>query len=202
MPTLKFVKWAAAIHLGLDRVPPLPRAALSARVRASRFGSATDHQSDALEESRRRGASFQMHQDCTFRKPDAAYRNLFRSFMQTAIAVDPVHGSEWLSPLRPRIAQRDEGAAHRGLRGLGGQRRESPCAGTVPGSGTRSLSNPATLRSGTPIRSTDRGPIAVATVAACTSTASARAPDCDHGVPATAGGGVTPDLGSGKPAGT
>jgi ectoine hydroxylase-related dioxygenase (phytanoyl-CoA dioxygenase family) len=33
--------------------------------------------------------SFQMHQDCTFRKPDTAYRNLFSSFMQTAIAVDP-----------------------------------------------------------------------------------------------------------------
>src|ERR1700687_1191851 len=86
VPTLKFVKWAASFHAGLDRfrtspeLLPVAFALLGPDLRQITNQMHWKNPGDDV--------SFQMHQDCTFRKPDAAYRNLFRSFIQTAIAVD------------------------------------------------------------------------------------------------------------------
>ena len=35
------------------------------------------------------GVNFPFHQDSIFRKPDSSYKNLYHSFVQTALAVDP-----------------------------------------------------------------------------------------------------------------
>lgn len=86
-PTLKFAKWASATHAGLDRFRTSPRLlGLVMRLLGPDLRSITNqmHYKNPGD-----GVSFQMHQDCAFRKPDSAYRNLFDGFLQTAIAVDP-----------------------------------------------------------------------------------------------------------------
>lgn len=86
VPTLKFVKWAASFHAGLNRFRSSPELlSLAFTLLGPDLRQITNqmHWKNPGDE-----VSFQMHQDCTFRKPDAAYRDLRHSFMQTAIAVD------------------------------------------------------------------------------------------------------------------
>lgn len=86
-PTLKFAKWAAASHAGLNAFRTSPRLLEPVmRLLGPDLRSITNqmHYKNPGD-----GVSFQMHQDCTFRKPDAAYRDLYGGFLQTAIAVDP-----------------------------------------------------------------------------------------------------------------
>jgi ectoine hydroxylase-related dioxygenase (phytanoyl-CoA dioxygenase family) len=86
-PTLKFAKWASASHAGLNAFRTSRRLLdLVTRLLGPDLNSITNqmHYKNPGD-----GVSFQMHQDCAFRKPDAAYRDLWSNFLQTAIAVDP-----------------------------------------------------------------------------------------------------------------
>ena len=86
-PTLKFAKWAASIHTGLNEFRTSPKLlSLVQKMLGSNLCQITNqmHYKNPGD-----GVSFQMHQDCTFRKPDSAYRDLYHTFLQTAIAVDP-----------------------------------------------------------------------------------------------------------------
>lgn len=85
-PTLKFAKWAASSHAGLDRFRSSPR--LLAAAMALLGPDLRQITNQMHYKNPGDGVSFQFHQDCTFRKPDAAYRNLADSFCQIAIAVD------------------------------------------------------------------------------------------------------------------
>lgn len=85
-PTLKFAKWASSAHAGLDKFRTSPRLlAVAMALLGPNLRQITNqmHYKNPGD-----GVSFQFHQDCTFRKPDAAYRNLLKSFCQIAIAVD------------------------------------------------------------------------------------------------------------------
>ena len=84
--TLKFAKWASAVHEGLTRIRTSPRLlSLVHRLLGPDLVQITNqmHWKNPGD-----GVSFQMHQDCTFRKPDSSYRNLYASFVQTGIAVE------------------------------------------------------------------------------------------------------------------
>lgn len=85
-PTLKFAKWASSMHPGLDRFRTSPR--LLAPAMALLGYDLRQITNQMHYKNPGDGVSFQFHQDCTFRKPDAAYRNLAGSFCQIAIAVD------------------------------------------------------------------------------------------------------------------
>lgn len=85
-PTLKFAKWASSMHPGLDKYRTSPR--LLAVAMALLGYDLRQITNQMHYKNPGDGVSFQFHQDCTFRKPDAAYRNLHRSFCQIAIAVD------------------------------------------------------------------------------------------------------------------
>jgi ectoine hydroxylase-related dioxygenase (phytanoyl-CoA dioxygenase family) len=98
-PTLKFAKWASASHEGLNAFRTSPRLlGLVQQLLGPDLNSITNqmHYKNPGD-----GVSFQMHQDCTFRKPDAAYRDLWGSFLQTAIAVDPSTGENGCLQLVP-----------------------------------------------------------------------------------------------------
>lgn len=86
-PTLKFAKWASSQHEGLTRFRTDPR--LLSLVMTMLGPDLRQITNQMHYKNPGDGVSFQMHQDCTFRKPDSAYRNLATSFIQFAIAVDP-----------------------------------------------------------------------------------------------------------------
>jgi hypothetical protein len=85
-PTLKFAKWAAALHPTLDRYRSSPR--LLAVAMALLGYDLRQITNQMHYKNPGDGVSFQFHQDCSFRKPDSAYRNLATGFLQIAIAVD------------------------------------------------------------------------------------------------------------------
>jgi hypothetical protein len=85
-PTLKFAKWASSMHAGLDKYRTSPR--LLAVAMALLGYDLRQITNQMHYKNPGDGVSFQFHQDCTFRKPDSAYRDLARSFCQIAIAVD------------------------------------------------------------------------------------------------------------------
>jgi hypothetical protein len=86
-PTLKFAKWASSAHEGLNRFRTSPR--LLSLVSSLLGPDLVQITNQMHYKNPGDGVSFQMHQDCTFRKPDSAYRDLYGGFLQTAIAVDP-----------------------------------------------------------------------------------------------------------------
>jgi Phytanoyl-CoA dioxygenase (PhyH) len=86
-PTLKFAKWASSAHEGLTRYRTSTR--LLSIVKELLGPDLRQITNQMHWKNPGDGVSFQMHQDCTFRKPDAAYRDLYHSFLQTGIAVDP-----------------------------------------------------------------------------------------------------------------
>jgi len=189
VPTLKFVKWAAAIHLGLDRFRRSPELlSLACALLGSDLRQITNqmHWKNRGDE-----VSFQMHQDCTFRKPDAAYRNLFRSFMQTAIAVDPCREANGCLLFVPGSHRETKALLTGGYEGWEGnaanrqvlERFPAPVPALLePGDVT--IWNPYTIHGSRPNRSRDSRRLYI--------NGFARASDCDHGVPATAGGRVLP----------
>jgi ectoine hydroxylase-related dioxygenase (phytanoyl-CoA dioxygenase family) len=189
LPTLKFVKWAASFHAGLDRfrtAPELLSIAFALLGPDLRQITNQMHWKNPGDE-----VSFQMHQDCTFRKPDTAYRNLFRSFVQTAIAVDPCTEANGCLQLVPR--------SHREARALlaGGydewmanavnravlDRLHAPVPGLLE-PGDVVIWNPYTIHGSQPNRSHASRRLYI--------NGFARAADCDHGIRVTQGGTVLP----------
>ncbi len=86
-PTLKFVKWGSALHEGLNQIRTSPR--LLEIVMALLGPDLRQITNQMHYKNPGDGVSFQMHQDCVFRKPDSDYRDLYHGFLQAAIAVDP-----------------------------------------------------------------------------------------------------------------
>jgi len=189
VPTLKFVKWAASIHAGLDRFrtsPELlsvPFALLGPDLRQITNQMHWKNPGDEV--------SFQMHQDCTFRKPDAAYRNLSRSFMQTAIAVDPCteeNGCLKFVPQSHRAATALLGGGYEGWEGNAGNRAVlehlPPAVPALLDPGDVVLWNAYTIHGSEPNRSRNSRRLYI--------NGFARAADCDHGIRVTDGGKVLP----------
>jgi hypothetical protein len=188
-PTLKFAKWAASQNAGLDRFRQSPRLlAIAMGLLGPDLRQITNqmHYKNPGD-----GVSFQFHQDCTFRKPDAAYRNLARSFLQIAIAVDPstqengclqfVPGSHLQA--KPLLAGGYEGWDANGGNREVLSRFPEPVNGLMdPGDvmvwSAFTIHGSQTNRSDRPRRVYING--------------FARAADCDHGVVATLGGRPVP----------
>ena len=84
---LKFVQWASEINhtLNLFRTHPLLMQYITPIL-----GKQLNQVINQLHwKYPSDGTSFQFHQDCTFRKPDHHYTNLFENFVQSAIIIDP-----------------------------------------------------------------------------------------------------------------
>jgi hypothetical protein len=189
VPTLKFVKWAASFHHGLDRFRSSPNLlSLVFDLLGPDLRQITNqmHWKNPGDE-----VSFQMHQDCTFRKPDSAYRNLSRSFVQTAIAVDPSTEANGCLRLVP--------GSHREARALlcGGYdpweanavnravlERFAPAVPALLDPGDVLIWGPFTIHGSEPNRSGRSRRLYI--------NGFARAADCDHGVVATECGKALP----------
>ncbi len=96
---LKLIKWPAAFHAGLNRYrlcPPL----IDAVKRL--LGDNLRQVVNQLHYKRPgESVSFQMHQDCVFRRPANEYYNLYHTFVQSALAVDACYienGCIWVYP--------------------------------------------------------------------------------------------------------
>ena len=86
---LKFVQWASEINYTLNffRTHPLLMQYITPIV-----GKQLNQVINQLHwKYPWDGTSFQFHQDCTFRKPDKDYINLFDNFVQSAIIIDPAN---------------------------------------------------------------------------------------------------------------
>ncbi len=84
--SLKFVKWASTINEELNKIRLHPGLF---DICSELFGKNIKQVVNQMHwKMPGDGISFQYHQDCTFRKPDAAYQDLFHSFIQTGILVD------------------------------------------------------------------------------------------------------------------
>lgn len=85
-PTFKFAKWASAEDEVLNDYRLDPRLLEPLRTRLGEdLKQITNQMHYKIPGD---GVSFQFHQDCSFRQPDAAYRDLGRSFLQCAVAID------------------------------------------------------------------------------------------------------------------
>ena len=188
-PTLKFAKWAASFHAGLDRfrtAPSLLSIAFEVLGRDLRQITNQMHWKNPGDE-----VSFQMHQDCTFRKPDSAYRNLFRCFVQTAIAVDSCTEANGCLQLVPR-SHRERRAllagGYDGWEANGANRAVLSRLGcAVPAlldPGDVVIWNPFTIHGSEPNRSRSSRRLYI--------NGFARAADCDHGIRVTERGKVLP----------
>jgi len=189
VPTLKFVKWAASFHPGLDRFRTSPRLlSLAFALLGPDLRQITNqmHWKNPGDE-----VSFQMHQDCTFRQPAAAYRNLFRSFMQTAIAVDPCNETNGCLQFVPQSHREAKALLAGGYEGWEGnaanravleQLRPPVLARLDPGDVV--VWNPFTIHGSQPNGSRDSRRLYI--------NGFARAADCDHGIRVTRGGTVLP----------
>lgn len=189
VPTLKFAKWAASFHAGLDRFRTSPRllsfafALLGPDLRQITNQMHWKNPGDEV--------SFQMHQDCTFRKPDSAYRNLSRSFVHTAVAVDPcteTNGCIQFVPGSHRAAKAllsggyegwEANAANRAVL----ERLPAPVPALLD-PGDVVIWNAYTIHGSQPNRSRNSRRLYI--------NGFARAADCDHGIRVTEGGKVRP----------
>ena len=189
VPTLKFAKWAAAFHPGLDRIRTAPGllslvfAALGPDLRQITNQMHWKNPGDEV--------SFQMHQDCTFRKPDAAYRNLSRSFLQTAIAVDPCSEENGCLRVVARSHREAKALLAGGYDGWdangvnrGVLERFAPAVSVLLDPGDVVIWNPFTIHGSRPNRSRRSRRLYI--------NGFARAADCDHGIRVTEGGKVLP----------
>lgn len=189
VPTLKFAKWAASFHPGLDRFRTAPSLlSLAFAVLGPDLRQITNqmHWKNPGDE-----VSFQMHQDCTFRKPDAAYRNLFRSFLQTAIAVDPCTEANGCLQLVPRSHREAKALLAGGYEGWAANaanravlERFAPAVPALLDPGDVVIWNPFTIHGSRPNRSCGSRRLYI--------NGFARAADCDHGIRVTVGGKVLP----------
>ena len=185
VPTLKFAKWASAIHPGLDRFRSSPRLlGLATALLGPDLCQITNqmHYKNPGD-----NVSFQLHQDCTFRKPDSAYRNLFRSFAQTAIAVDAAteeNGCLQFVPGSHREARQLLDGGYEGWEGNQDNRETlarlpAPVNGLMQ-PGDVMIWNPYTIHGSQANRSRGSRRVYI--------NGFAGADNCDHGVRATAGG--------------
>ena len=189
VPTLKFVKWGASLHPGLDRFRSSPNLlSLAFALLGPDLRQITNqmHWKNPGDE-----VSFQMHQDCTFRKPDSAYRNLSRSFVQTAIAVDPsseANGCLYMVPGSHREARPllcggydpwEANAVNRAV-----LERFPAAVPALLDPGDVVIWSPYTIHGSEPNRSRRSRRLYI--------NGFARAADCDHGIVATEGGKPLP----------
>ena len=137
------------------------------------------------------GVSFQMHQDCTFRKPDAAYRDLYGGFLQTAIAVDPStveNGCLQLVPYSHKEKKPLLEGGYEGWESNDSNRRAlarlAPAENALMDPGDVLIWNPFTIHGSQPNRSPRSRRVYI--------NGFARTRDCDHGVHATVAGAAVP----------
>lgn len=188
-PTLKFAKWASSIHPGLDRFRTSPRLlSLVMRVLGPDLRQITNqmHYKNPGD-----GVSFQMHQDCSFRKPDAAYRDLYGGFLQAAIAVDPAtqeNGCLQLVPGSHRARRPLLTGGYEGWDANGDNRKVleslAPAENGLMDPGDVLVWNPYTIHGSQPNRSAISRRVYI--------NGFARAADCDHGVWAARDGKSVP----------
>lgn len=189
VPTLKFAKWAASFHAGLDRfrrspeLLALPFALLGPDLRQITNQMHWKNPGDDV--------SFQMHQDCTFRKPEGAYRNLFRSFIQAAIAVDPCTEANGCLQFVPGSHRDAKALLSGGYEGWEGNVANRAVLERLPAPvlallepGDVAIWNPYTIHGSKPNCSHDSRRLYI--------NGFARASDCDHGIRVTEEGRALP----------
>lgn len=188
-PTLKFAKWASSVHAGLTRFRTSPR--LLSLVTGLLGPDLRQITNQMHYKNPGDGVSFQMHQDCTFRKPDAAYRDLYASFLQTAIAVDPSteeNGCLQLVPTSHRERKPLLSGGYEGWEANGTNaqvlERLPPAENGLMEPGDVLIWNPFTIHGSQPNRSRSSRRVYI--------NGFARAADCDHGVRVMEGGKVVP----------
>ncbi|MDB5106480.1 MAG: hypothetical protein JWP91_4169 [Fibrobacteres bacterium] len=188
-PTLKFAKWASASHESLDRFRTSPRLmSLVMQVLGPDLRQITNqmHYKNPGD-----GVSFQMHQDCTFRKPDSSYRDLYGGFLQAAIAVDPSTVENGCLQLVPGSHKEGKALLSGGYEGweANGENqrvleRFAPAVDGLMDPGDVLLWNPYTIHGSQPNRSAKSRRVYI--------NGFARTRDCDNGVLATVGGKPVP----------
>jgi hypothetical protein len=188
-PTLKFAKWAAASHAGLNKFRTSSRLlGLVTQLLGPDLRSITNqmHYKNPGDE-----VSFQMHQDCAFRKPDAAYRDLYGGFLQTAIAVDPAteeNGCLQMVPYSHREKRTLLAGGYEGWEANEANRqtlaRLAPAESGLMDPGDVMIWNPFTIHGSQPNRSPRSRRVYINGFARTAST--------DHGVDTTAAGRVLP----------
>lgn len=188
-PTLKFAKWAASAHEGLNRFRTSPR--LLSLVSSLLGPDLVQITNQMHYKNPGDGVSFQMHQDCAFRKPDAAYRDLFGGFVQTAIAVDPStaeNGCLQLVPGSHKDRKSLLSGGYDGWEANGANQkvldRFAPAVNALMEPGDMLFWNPFTIHGSQPNRSARSRRVYI--------NGFARAQDCDHGVRVTVDGKVVP----------
>lgn len=188
-PTLKFAKWASASHEGLNAFRTSPRLLdLIMRLLGPDLRSITNqmHYKNPGD-----GVSFQMHQDCTFRKPDSAYRDLYGGFVQAAIAVDPSTVENGCLQLVPTSHRAKKALLEGGYEGWDANDSNKKALDGLPPAenglmdpGDVLIWNPFTIHGSQPNRSPRSRRVYI--------NGFARTRDCDHGVDTTVGGKVVP----------
>jgi hypothetical protein len=188
-PTLKFAKWASSLHAGLNRFRSSPR--LLEPVMALLGPDLRQITNQMHYKNPGDGVSFQMHQDCTFRKPDAAYRDLYGGFLQAAIAVDPSTVENGCLQLVPGSHKERKALLSGGYEGweANGENQKTlerlaPAVDALMDPGDLLVWNPFTIHGSQPNRSARSRRVYI--------NGFARTRDSDHGVIATAGGKPVP----------
>jgi len=188
-PTLKFAKWASSVHEGLTRFRTSPR--LLSLVTPLLGPDLRQITNQMHWKNPGDGVSFQMHQDCTFRKPDAAYRDLFGGFLQTAIAVDPSTVENGCLQLVPTSHLERKALLEGGYEGWEANDANRKVLERLPPSedglmrpGDVLIWNPFTIHGSQPNRSSRSRRVYI--------NGFARASDCDHGVMVAEGGMPVP----------
>jgi Phytanoyl-CoA dioxygenase (PhyH) len=188
-PTLKFAKWAASLHPGLDRFRQSPRLLETAMALLGPDLRQITNQMHYKNPGD--GVSFQFHQDCTFRKPDTAYRNLDRSFLQIAIAVDPSTKENGCLQFVPGSHREAKALLEGGYEGWDANNRNLAVLDRFPepvnglmDPGDLIVWSPYTIHGSRPNRSAKPRRVYI--------NGFARAADCDHGVMAAKAGQAVP----------
>jgi hypothetical protein len=188
-PTLKFAKWAASLHEGLNRFRTSPR--LLEIVMTLLGPDLVQITNQMHYKNPGDGVSFQMHQDCTFRKPDAAYRDLARNFLQSAIAVDPSTIENGCLQFVPTSHKEGRALLEGGYEGWDANESNRAVLARLPAAvnglmdpGDVILWSPYTIHGSQPNRSPIPRRVYI--------NGFARASHCDHGVRVTRSGSVIP----------
>jgi hypothetical protein len=184
-PTLKFAKWASSVHAGLTRFRTSPR--LLSLVMPLLGPDLRQITNQMHWKNPGDGVSFQMHQDCAFRKPDAAYRDLYRCFLQTGIAVDEATEENGCLQLVPTSHLEKKALLEGGYEGWEANgnnqkvlERLPPAENGLMKPGDVLIWNPYTIHGSQPNRSARSRRVYI--------NGFARAADCDNGVMVTEAG--------------
>ncbi len=178
-PTLKFAKWASSIHEGLNKFRSSP---LLYQFVTELFGPNLRQITNQMHyKNPGDGVSFQMHQDCTFRKPDSSYRNLFSGFAQVAIAVDAATDENGCLQLVPTSHLEKKQLLEGGYEGWEANGSNQKVLDRLPkpilalmDPGDLLIWNPYTIHGSKPNRSTKSRRVYI--------NGFARAEDCDNGI--------------------